>query len=367
MTTTVLGSAVGSFVFEPPPISDPNLARLKVSRGSGAHGGRFAGRSGVAFRMPVAQLSAADIQNIQARLERRVQVAQSGIAPVLEAGRRGMTAFVIEAPLPGELLRDRIERRGRLSPFETVALVRSLATMLETANLRHGQLSSSLIWVTESNAPALSGFSFQEPAADADAIGLAALAFEMLSGRRFEPQSFEHLPEARNERIREALPDLTAHLAAVVAGGTRGVFGAPSALAAALESAREESIVMLADAAHQSIGRKDPAGANVFLELARGYDSSHPEIKAVEARLAGGAVSSPIQSINPIAMLLLKAEPDHGYEPGSEQAKFLESLRAAVPDATPRKKRLPWIAIAAGMFGVFALLTVIAVIVAQSS
>jgi hypothetical protein len=367
VTAATQTDAIGSFAIQAPaPLDDPRLSPLRAFRVAGDPTGPMANRRGLAYALPLLGADETRINQIRARVDRRVHLAGTGIAPAFEGGLADGYVFVVEVEPAGERLADLLARRGRLTPFDALALTHRVASALEAANFAHGQLSSTLVWV-DGDAIALSGFAFDEPDSGADATGLAGLVFEMLSGRRFTPSDFSAPAASRVERIREAMPGISAALAHVVANGTAGAHATVDDLIRALDAARDESIVLLAEAAHESISLKDLAGANVFLDVARGYDREHQAIKTVEARLTAGAKPAPA------AQIAAREEStpfdvDHDYAPGSEQAKFLESLRAAIPESASAsaKKPLPWVAIAAGAVGVFAILAVLTLALAQS-
>jgi hypothetical protein len=359
VTSANQANAVGSFAIEAPlPLDDPRLRDLRAFRVVDGQQ-----RRGIAHAAPLSPLDRPAIERVRSRLDRRAQLNVPGLAPTLETGLTASAVFVVEAEPSGERLDRLIARAQRLTPVDALAVAAKIAATLAAAPLPHGQLSSALVWIDDASLT-LTGFAFDEPRPEADASDLASLVFEMLSGRRFDADAFPAPPEARADRIREALPGVSASLAAVVSDGTRGRYSSIAELVSALDAAREESIVLLADAANQSLSLKDPAGAGVFLDVARTYDSTHAAIKMVEARLAAGTKTTP----SPVAPPQLPAF-DHGYEPGSEQALFLERLRAAVPEAASGESRkpIPWVAIAAGAVGVFAILTVLVVVVAYAS
>jgi len=54
------------------------------------------------------------------------------------------------------------------------------------------------------------------------------------------------------------------------------------------------------------------------------------------------------------------------YDPASEQARFLASLKAGIPAITTAKPKFPWFAIAAGLLGMFGIISVLAFVVVQS-
>jgi hypothetical protein len=365
VTSAIQTNAVGSFAIEAPlPLDDPGLGHVRAFRVIDGQQ-----RSGIAYASPLSAFDQSSVERLRSRLDRRAQLTVPGLAPALETGLTESAAFIVEPEPSGEPLDHLIARVQRLTPFDALAVAAKTAATLNAAQFPHGQLSSALVWIDDESLT-LTGFAFDEPAPGTDAAGLAGLVFEMLSGRRFDADAFPALPAARADRIRESLPGVSVSLAAVINDGTRGRYSSIAEIVSALDAAREESIVLLADAANQSLSLKDPAGAGVFLDVARTYDSNHPAIKTVEARLAAGAKSAPLPPIDPIAPP--QPQPpafDHGYEPGSEQALFLERLRASVPDAAPAQDRkpIPWFAIAAGAVGVFAILTVIMVVVAYAS
>lgn len=366
MTAATQAHAIGSFVIQAPAsLDDPRLSPLRAFLVAGDPAGPAAKRRGLAYASPLIGADESRRALIRARIDHRLQLA-AGVAPALEAGLDDGYVFVVETEPTGERLADLVARRGRLSPFETLALAHKIASTFDAADFAHGMLSSALVWVDD-DAVTLSGFAFDEPGDGADAAGLAGLVFEMLSGRRYAPGDFSAPAASRVEGIREAMPGISATLANVVAKGTAGGYAAARELIRALDAARDESIVLLAEAAHESISLKDLAGADVFLDVARGYDREHQAIKTVEARLAAGAKPTLSTQSAPTERTTA-ADVDHDYAPGSAQAKFLESLRAAIPDpaSAAAKKSLPWVAIAAGAVGVFAILAVITLALAQS-
>lgn len=364
VTSAIQTNAIGSFAIEAPlPLDDPHLGNLRAFRVIDGQQKR-----GIAYASPMSAFDQSAVDRLRSRLDRRAQLTVPGLAPALETGVAESAVFLIEPEPSGEQLDRLIARVQRLPPFDVLAVAAKIAATLVAAQLPHGQLSSALVWIDDESLT-LAGFAFDEPTPGADAAGLARLVFEMLSGRRFEADAFMALPATRADRIREALPGVSAALAAVINDGTSGGYSTVDEVVSALDAAREESIVLLADAANQSLSLKDPAGANVFLDVARTYDPNHPAIQLVEARLATGAKPTP-PSIDRIAQP--QPQPpafDHGYEPGSEQALFLERLRASVPDAAPAQDRkpIPWVAIALGAAGVFAILTVLVVVIAYTS
>lgn len=364
MTLTVPTVAIGAFIFLGPlPLADPTLSKFNAARVVGAPTGRFSGQNAIAFRTSLAQLGQDDIQRIRTRLQTRARLRQPGIGQAIEAGMVGGDAFIVELPPQGEPLTERIARLGKIKPADAVRLTKYIANALDQANVTHGQISSSLIWTKELAEPTITGFCFSEPAPGADAIGLSSLLFEMLSGKPFDAAAFPPTSVARDERVRECLPNITARLAGVVAQGTRGVFSTRADLIAAIDQAIADSVSVLADAAHQSISIKDLSSAAMFLDLAKSYDPDHPAITLVGARLAGGETdpAAAIATAPPLA-------PEPGLDLTSDQARFLASLKAATPAPRPvAKQKMPWIPMMAGMFGMMVIVVVILVIFLQSS
>ena len=357
MTGAAQTKLIGSFVIdEPQPLDDPRLAAIQAFRVRDE-----SGRRGLAYAAAIAGRD-----HVRDRLNRRARIAVPSVAAALESGVSESAAFVVEAEPTGERLDVLIARTGRLIPYDALAIAAKIASALSAADLPHGQLSTALVWIDDDGIT-LSGFAFDEPQQGADAAGLACLVFEMLSGRRFEPNDFEGPPAVRAERIREALLGIAASIANVVSDGTRGALASAAELLTALDTARADAIILLADAANQSLSLKDSTGAQVFLDAARRYDPSHVAIKNVEARLASGVEQALLPTAGRAAPPQAPAF-DHDYEPGSDQALFLERLRASVPEPTASRtsKPLPWAAIAAGAVGVFAILTVIVVVIAYS-
>jgi hypothetical protein len=214
--------------------------------------------------------------------------------------------------------------RRRFTPIETIA---SLRTMAETQ-------------------------------VGAGAAVLASLAFERLSGIRFDPAAFDFPDGIRNERIRETLPDVTVQFARVIADGTNHAFATGHEFIAALDAAAIGSADDLAAAAHQAISAKDTRAADLFLDIGRRYASDHPELTAVALRLTPAAV------LPQLSDELIGDEA--AFDPASEQARFLAALKASIPEIKPKKQKMPWLAIAAGMLGMLAILTVVGMVIVQA-
>jgi hypothetical protein len=190
----------------------------------------------------------------------------------------------------------------------------------------------------------------------ANAVELAGRAFEMLNGARFVASAFDYPGGVRAERIREALPGVTAQFARVIADGTNNAYSTLDDFASALDEAAVGSAGDLAAAADQAISARDMRAAALFLELGRGYAPDFPELAAVALRFAPAAA----QSQQPYA------GDEEAFDLASEQARFLATLKASIPEVKTERARLPWLAIAAGLFGMFAVITVIGVVIVQA-
>jgi hypothetical protein len=379
-------SQLGSFVLGPRVIdAQQRLGNVVLVAVTGLTTTEHAGVAGFAYCTALGELSAAQMEQATALLDRIKLLTGPTFVPVLEAGIVGRVGYVAEAALPGERLSDRLARDRRFQPWRVAQIVSDVAVALDAAHrqqVSHGQIDPMVIWIDDGRSARLGGFGLAGRGPSRDQEMLAALSFELLSGH---PWNFGDGSSAFDgalvDRVRGQVQGLTERTATVIARGLErdpaNRYSSALEFGNALRQAVEASAVDVAAGAWEAISRGDSGMAAILTEMTSGYDPSSTELPLLRLRLDKQAMSNPsalaatlIEPISltpqPIREIAIepKATIDAPEMPSGTPFDETELRRLFVPaDGAPDKpKGNPWVVFLTVVFGMILLLTVLAAV-----
>jgi hypothetical protein len=105
--------------------------------------------------------------------KRAIKLDHSNIARVYEAGQRGDVVYVIRDWIEDESLAAQLERKGAMTPVQTVHIVRQLAAALDYAHsqrLMHGDINDHCLFVSDQGHATLADFGLTQALAGTDSM-----------------------------------------------------------------------------------------------------------------------------------------------------------------------------------------------------
>lgn len=269
---------------------------------TGMHESRFAGVTGFAYCMHIGEKDASFVEKAGALLSRIQSLAHPSLVPVLEAGISEKFAYVAEVAISGERLSDRLTREPRLPAWQVVHFVENIGSALQAAHqqrIAHGMLSPLTIWIDHTNQARLGGFGLAGRGPHRDQELLASLSFELLSGRPWDGASAAKATgDALVDRIRGEVDGLSERVAKVIACGLEHDpaqrFPSVEAFASALRESVTLSSQEIAAGAWEAISRDDPAMAAILTKMLASYDPASSELALLTLRLSGKSIIDPV-------------------------------------------------------------------------
>lgn len=142
-------------------------------------------------------------------------IKAAGVVPVLSFGQvpDGRRYRVME-PLEGETLEQLVQRKGKLSPKETVRLLDQLAVVLQAAHawaVVHGSLGPSSVYLSNGAVKLIDfGLARRKVTAQDDLRALGALGFTLMTGEELRegaapPPLSDAIPEEFDRVLRELI------------------------------------------------------------------------------------------------------------------------------------------------------------------